>query len=63
MNKSKTTIYKSGNSQSITLQKSILRDAKINPSFQKRWKSFIKEGGAYDEEEVDLGKLTGRELW
>lgn len=30
MNKTKTTIYKSGNSQAITLQKSILKEAGLN---------------------------------
>ena len=84
MNKAKTTVYKSGNSQAITLQKSILREAEVNigdemycyvdenkriileksnQSFKSRWENFVKEGGTYEEEEVDLGKPEGRELW
>ena len=84
MNKTKTTVYKSGNSQAITLQKSILKEAgvnvgdemycyvdndkriileKSNQSFKERWESFVEEGGTYNEEEIDLGQPTGRELW
>lgn len=84
MKKTKTTVYKSGNSQAITLQKAILREAEVkvgdemycyvdgdkriileksNKSFQERWENFVREGGTYDEEEVDFGEPRGHELW
>jgi len=83
MDKVKTKVYKSGNSQAITLQQSILKDAKINigdeivcyvengriilekndQSFKTRWDNFIKNGGSYDEKEINWGEPVGRELW
>ncbi|CUT97050.1 conserved hypothetical protein [Staphylococcus capitis] len=76
-------VIRSGNSQAITLNKTILNEAGLNIGdnlsvevkdgeikFTKKNKSIIDEihdfyrnGGYYDEEEIDFGKSVGRESW
>ncbi|MDU7036000.1 MULTISPECIES: hypothetical protein [unclassified Staphylococcus] len=76
-------VIKNGNSQAISLNKSILNEAGLNigdslnveinegvVKFTKREKSIIDEiydfyrnGGHYDEKEIDFGDEVGQELW
>ena len=76
-------VIKNGNSQAISLNKSILHEAGLNigdslnveinegvVKFTKREKSIIDEvhdfyrnGGHYDEKEIDFGDEVGQELW
>lgn|SRR5699024_4389825 len=83
MSSKNAKVFKSGNSQAISLNKSAFNEAGLSIgdeliveikdeqlTFTKKEKDikdeiqdFYRQGGKYDEKEIDFGESVGKELW
>lgn len=83
MAKSLSRIFKNGNSQAISLNKTVLNQAgleigdnlvveiesgvvkltKKEKSIKDEIQDFYRNGGRYEEEEIDFGTPVGEEEW
>jgi len=79
----KPRIFKNGNSQAISLNKTVLNQAgleigdnlvveiesgavkltKKEKSIKDEIQDFYRNGGRYEEEEIDFGGPVGKEVW
>lgn len=83
MAKTLSRIFKNGNSQAISLNKTVLNQAgleigdnlvveiesgavkltKKEKSIKDEIQDFYRNGGRYEEEEIDFGGPVGEEVW
>lgn len=83
MSKTLSRVFKSGNSQAISLNKTVLNQAgleigdnlvvetdngvvtltKKEKSIKDEIQDFYRNGGRYEEEEIDFGGPVGEEVW
>lgn len=83
MSKTLAKVFKNGNSQAISLNKAVLKQAGLKigdnlevhikneeVTFTKKQKTlkdeiqdFYRNGGCYEEKEIDYGEPTGEEVW
>ena len=83
MTKTLSSVFKSGNGQAISLNKTVLNQAGLDigdnlevdiqdgvVKFTKKEKSikdeiqdFYRNGGRYEEDEIDFGRPVGEEVW
>lgn len=83
MTKTLSRVFKSGNGQAISLNKTVLNQAGLDigdnlevdiqdgvVKFTKKEKSikdeiqeFYRNGGRYEEDEIDFGRPVGEEVW